>query len=280
MATLEGWMDNGTRGPGNEPGSQHPAGQQPGSEPSAQAGAAPPDERPLTLEDLVYINRMTTVGHVLPSVAHELNNSLQVIGGLVELLTMRAELGREVQDKINKIGQQAARSAGMLREFVAFARRDDAVSRVDVAKALERALSLRRYHLARARIEAVMVDPQPLGPLVISADSQHVVQVLLNVLINAEESLAGQERRELRIQLLDLPSTVRCQVEDSGPGFSDVARRLLRKPFASTKSRGTAGLGLAVAGALMEKDRGRLEVLDGPGGRVRVEWPKAASPTG
>jgi C4-dicarboxylate-specific signal transduction histidine kinase len=270
-------MDNGTRGPGNEPGSQHPAGQQPGSELSAQAGTAS-DERPLTLEDLVYINRMTTVGHVLPSVAHELNNSLQVIGGLVELLTMRAEIGRDVQDKINKIGQQAARSAGMLREFVSFARRDDAVSRVDVAKALERALSLRRYHLARARIEAVMIDPQPPGPLVISADSQHVVQVLLNVLINAEESLVGQERRELRIQLVDLPAAVRCQVEDSGPGFSDVARRLLRKPFASTKSRGTAGLGLAVAGALMEKDRGRLEVLDGPGGRVRVEWSKAAPP--
>jgi C4-dicarboxylate-specific signal transduction histidine kinase len=242
----------------------------------AQAGAAS-DDRPLTLEDLVYINRMTTVGHVLPSVAHELNNSLQVIGGLVELLTMRAELGRDVQDKINKIGQQASRSAGMLREFVAFARRDDALARVDVGKALERALALRRYHLARARIEAVMVDPQPAGPLVVNADSQHVVQVLLNLLINAEEALVGQERRELRIQLVDLPGAVRCQIEDSGPGFSDVAKRALRKPFSSTKARGTAGLGLAVAGALAEKDHGRLEVLDGPGGRVRVEWPKSAA---
>jgi C4-dicarboxylate-specific signal transduction histidine kinase len=270
MAALEGWMDNGNRGPAPEAGgplSTPPAASQPGE------GAG--EERPLTLEDLVYINRMTTVGHVLPSVAHELNNSLQVIGGLVELLTMRAELGRDVQDKINKIGQQASRSAGMLREFVSFARRDDAVARVDVSKALERALGLRRYHLARARIDAVLVEPQPSGPLVVGADSQHVVQVLLNLLINAEESLAGQERRELRIQLVDVTTMVRCQVEDTGPGFSEVARRMLRKPFASTKARGTAGLGLAVAGALMEKDGGRLEVLDGPGGRVRVEWPKS-----
>jgi C4-dicarboxylate-specific signal transduction histidine kinase len=260
-------MDNGTPGPANQPARER-------HDQPAAGGSAPADERPLSLDDLVYINRMTTVGHVLPSVAHELNNSLQVIGGLVELLTMRAEIGRDVQDKVTKIGQQAARSAGMLREFVAFARRDDAVSRVDVAKALERALGLRRYHLARARIEVVMVEPMPAGPLVIGADSQHVVQVLLNLLINAEEAMAGQERRELRVHLLDLPGAVRCLVEDSGPGFSGVARRLLRKPFASTKPRGTAGLGLAVAGALAEKDHGRLDVLDGPGGRVQVEWPK------
>ena len=268
-------MDNGTPGPGNQIAGPPSGGQSQAAASQSPAAGNPAEERPLSLEDLVYINRMTTVGHVLPSIAHELNNSLQVIGGLVELLTMRAELGRDVHDKVNKIGQQAARSAGMLREFVAFARRDDAVARVDLGKALERALALRRYHLARARIEAIMVDPQPAGPLVILADSQHVVQVLLNLLINAEEALAGQERREVRIQLVDLPHAVRCQIDDSGPGFSDVARRLLRKPFASTKTRGTAGLGLAVAGALAEKDRGRLEVLDGPGGRVQVEWPKA-----
>src|SRR5581483_4725035 len=108
-------MDNRTAGPG---GPATPAEQSEG--------------RPLDVDDLVYINRMTTVGHVLPSVAHELNNSLQVIGGLVELLTMRAELGRDIHDKVQKIGQQAAKSAGMLREFVAFARRDDAVTRVDL----------------------------------------------------------------------------------------------------------------------------------------------------
>jgi C4-dicarboxylate-specific signal transduction histidine kinase len=221
---------------------------------------------------------MTTVGHVLPSVAHELNNSLQVIGGLVELLTMRAELGRDVHDKVQKIGQQAARSAGMLREFVAFARRDDAMTRTDVGKALERALALRRYHLARARIDAIVADPQPTGPLVVLADSQHVIQVLLNLLINAEEALAGQEPREVRIHLRDLPHAVRCEIADSGPGFSEVAQRLFRKPFTSTKSRGAAGLGLAVVGALVEKDRGRLEMLDGPGGRIAVEWPKAPAP--
>src|SRR5687768_7581065 len=144
-------------------------------------------ERPLQLDDLVYINRMTTVGHVLPAVAHELNNALQVIGGLVELLGMKGELPPDVRDKVQKIGAQSTRSAGMVREFVAFARRDETSSRIDVQRAIDHALALRRYHLSRARID-VVVDA-PTEPLSIRADSHAVLQVLLNLIINAEEAL-------------------------------------------------------------------------------------------
>jgi C4-dicarboxylate-specific signal transduction histidine kinase len=241
--------------------------------PIAQTEPGEAGERPLRTDDLVYINRMTTVGHVLPSVAHELNNSLQVIGGLVELLGMRTDLGKDVQDKIQKIGAQAVRSAGMIREFVAFARRDDVVARVDVNKALDRALTLRHYHLARARIDLTR-DPSP-GPLVVAADSQQVVQVLLNLIINAEEAVAQEDKRQLRVGLVDAPGVVRCEVHDNGPGFGDATLRRLREPFTSTKTRGAAGLGLAVAAALLERENGRLLVLGGPGGRVAVEWPKA-----
>jgi signal transduction histidine kinase len=215
---------------------------------------------------------------VLPSVAHELNNSLQVIGGLVELLGMRTDLSKDVQDKIQKIGAQAVRSATMIRDFVAFARRDDVVSRVDLNRALERALTLRRYHLARARID-LTVDPSP-GPLIVAADSQQLTQVLLNLIINAEEAVAAEDRRTLRVTLLDAGAVVRCEVQDSGPGFEDGTLRLLRQPFTSTKARGAAGLGLAVASALVEQERGRLLVLGGPGGRVAVEWPKAPAADG
>jgi C4-dicarboxylate-specific signal transduction histidine kinase len=230
--------------------------------------------RPLRTEDLVYINRMTTVGHVLPSVAHELNNALQVIGGLVELLGMRQDLSKDAQDKIQKIGAQAVRSAGMIRDFVAYARRDETTGRVEMNKALERALAMRRYHLSRSRID-LTVDPSP-GPLLVTADSQHVVQVLLNLIINAEEAVVGTDRRTLRVALVEQPDNVRCEVHDSGSGFSDTALRALRQPFTTTKPKGAAGLGLAVASALVEQDRGRLLVLDGPGGCIAAEWPKAS----
>ncbi len=241
----------------------------------SDAPAGPVEEtRTLGADDLTYINRMTTVGHVLPSVAHELNNSLQVIGGLVEILSMRAEVPRDVLDKIQKIGAQAARSAGLIREFVAFARRDDTMARVDLRRALDQALAFRRYHLARARIN-LTVDPVEPGPLLIAADSQHVTQVLLNLIINAEEALGGRDVRELTIRVSDLVTRVRCEVHDSGPGLSVAARAHLREPFRTTKGRGCAGLGLSVVGTLVERTGGQLSVTDASGCLVVVEWPKA-----
>jgi two-component system, NtrC family, C4-dicarboxylate transport sensor histidine kinase DctB len=232
-------------------------------------------ERPLQLEDLVYINRMCTVGHVLPAVAHELNNALQVIGGLVELLGMKGDLPADVRDKVLKIGLQSNRSAGMMREFVAYARRDDTSARIDMQKAVEHALTMRRYHLSRARIE-VVVDA-PAEPLTIRADSHAALQVLLNLIINAEEALqqVPQGQRELRVTVTSDADTVACTIRDNGPGFTGDAKAHAPKPFYSTKTQGAAGLGLTVAQALVALDKGVLRVAEGPGGGVEVRWLKA-----
>jgi len=64
-------------------------------------------DRAFSTADLAYINRMTTTGMVLPSVAHEVNNSLQVIAGMVEILGLRGQLPPEVSDKVQKIAVQA-----------------------------------------------------------------------------------------------------------------------------------------------------------------------------
>ena len=232
-------------------------------------------ERPLQLEDLVYINRMCTVGHVLPAVAHELNNALQVIGGLVELLGMKGELPADVRDKVQKIGAQSNRSAGMMREFVSYARRDETSTRIDVQRAIDQALAMRRYHLSRARIDVVVDAPH--DPLTIRADSQSVLQVLLNLIINAEEALHGmpQGQRELRFVVTSDGESVACTVRDSGPGFINSARDHAPRPFYSTKTQGAAGLGLTVAEALVALDKGVLRLIDGPGGCVEVRWLKA-----
>ena len=79
------------------------------------AGQAVTTDRAFSTADLAYINRMTTTGMVLPSVAHEVNNSLQVIAGMVEILGLRGQLPPEAADKIQKIAVQATKAAGHLR---------------------------------------------------------------------------------------------------------------------------------------------------------------------
>jgi hypothetical protein len=155
-------------------------------------------ERAFTAEDLAFINRMTTTGQVLPSVAHELNNSLQIIAGMVEILGLRGQLPDDTADKVQKIGVQATRAAGMLRDLVSFARRDASLRKIDLHSAVERATGLRRYYLSRGRVTVHVNARQDEGSLVAKADSQAVVQVFVNLMLNAEESVAGGELREVR----------------------------------------------------------------------------------
>lgn len=228
--------------------------------------------RAFTADDLAFINRMTTTGQVLPSVAHELNNSLQIIAGMVEILGLRGQLPEDTADKVQKIGVQAGKAAGMLRDLVAFARRDGALRKIDLHAAVERATGLRRYYLSRGRV-TVHVTARHEGPLVARADSQSVVQVLVNLILNAEEALASRETREIRVELWRADGAVHCAISDSGGGFAADAIEHAAAPFFTTKASGAAGLGLAVAKRLVEQDGGQL-AIEGPApARVHVSWP-------
>jgi two-component system cell cycle sensor histidine kinase/response regulator CckA len=241
-------------------------------------------QREFSLEDLAFINHMTTTGQVLPSVAHELNNALQVIGGLVELLTMRGELAPDAADRIGKIGLQAARAAGLLRDLLAFTRRDATTRTVDLRSALDRAIALRRYHLSRGRIDLVM-ESRPDEPLLAASDSHSVTQILVNLLLNAEEAIGPGPVREIRIALgreriaerAPERAIVYCDIADSGAGVPAETASRVGEAFFTTKTGGAAGLGLAVARHLAERDGGRIAFASGVPARVRVAWPEAVS---
>jgi len=233
-------------------------------------------ERDLTLDDLVYINRMTTVGQVLPNVAHELNNALQIVGGLVEMIGARADLPRDVLDKIARIGAQSSRATVMIRDLVAFSRRDEGgVRLVDLGRIVEGALAMRRYHLSRARI--AVTTEAAAGAAFALADAHALHQVLLNLLINAEHSMAGRQGGTLAVVVSADPDAVTVTVEDNGPGVPPDLRRRVAEPFFTTKGH-AAGLGLTVAAALMERDGGALSLDHLPDGGTRAVMRLPARP--
>lgn len=234
-------------------------------------------ERELTFDDLTYLNRMTTVGQVLPNVAHELNNGFQVIGGLVEMLASRGDLPPDVVDKVGRIGAQVARATGLVQEIVAFARRDGAgIGLVDLAKVIDRTLAMRRYHLARARI-AVHVEAGRPGESFVRADGPHLQQLLLNLLVNAEQSLGGREAPAISVRVNGDEGWVELAVTDNGAGMEGPLCDLARQPFFTTRGGGAAGLGLSVAVALAEHEGGRLTLDSQPGHgtTVKLRLPRA-----
>jgi signal transduction histidine kinase len=231
-------------------------------------------DRRFSNADLAFINRMTTTGQVLPSVAHEINNSLQVIAGLVEIMGLRGQLSPEVAERVEKISAQTAKAAGQLRELVAFSRRDGVLRRTDIRSAAERAVAFRRYHLSRGRVTA-SIEARHDGPLVAQADSQQVIQVLVNLILNAEEALGVREIREITLTLWREAGAIHCAVADSGPGFDAAAAERVGQAFFTSKTQGAAGLGLAVARRLTEADGGQFTLASTMPARVVVSWPEA-----
>jgi len=235
-------------------------------------------QRRFELDALAQFNRMNVLGLVLPNVAHEVNNALQVVSGLVEMVSSRPELPQDVSEKLGRMGAQAGRASGLIRELVAFARRDHAgTTTVDVRRIVDAALAMRRYHLARDRV-AITVD-LPEQPCLARLDGHYLQQVLINVIVNAEQALHGQPGPTLAIHVAVDGPWVEILVEDNGVGLSKEVHARAGEPFFSASSAHALGLGLAVSKALVEREGGTLSLAPaGTGTRVRIAVPASSPP--
>ena len=233
---------------------------------------------PLTPEQLLQINRLTLQARFVSGMAHELNNSLQVMSGLVELLTDRADLPEDVRNRLQKIGAQTDRAGGVVRQVLGYTRDAGREAQlVDLGAVVDRALALRRYRLGRAGIDVAWERPASLQPVVRGIE-RHLLQLVLNLLVNAEEALTDERERRLHLSVEVSRPVVRCRVADTGPGVPDDLRARIFEPFFSTRlSEHNVGLGLPAAAAIALAHDGTVRMEAGqPGAIFVLELPAAS----
>jgi nitrogen-specific signal transduction histidine kinase/CheY-like chemotaxis protein len=215
-------------------------------------------------EALYQTEKLTALGSLLAGVSHELNNPLSIVVAQAVMME-RQSRGGELAERAQKIRKAADRCARIVQTFLAMARQKrperEAVDLNAVAMA---AFDLAEYGLRTDGIAASR-DLAPALPT-ISADSDQLHQIIINLIVNAQQALAeaGAPDRTLtlRTALGEAAGTVILEVADNGPGVPEGSRRRIFEPFYTTKPQGQGtGVGLSFSQGLAEAHGGRLELV-------------------
>ncbi len=239
-------------------------------------------EAVLMRERLFQSEKMASVGQLVSGVAHELNNPLTGILGFAQLLLAR-DLDAESRRYVETIAGEAERASKIVQNLLSFARRRrPEKTLVNLNTLVERVLELRDYELRVHDIEVQRAYAPDLPPCL--ADPHQIQQVLLNVLINAEQAVKSvRGPRRIAVGTASVAGWVRVTVQDSGPGIAPEHLRRVFDPFFTTKPVGEGtGLGLTISYGIVEEHQGRIAVDSrlGEGATVTIELPAAREGAG
>jgi PAS domain S-box-containing protein len=216
----------------------------------------------MTQTELARVSRLTTMGELAASIAHEVNQPLTAVtnnsSACLRLLAagnLQPEILRRVLEEIVADGNRASAVVARIRGFI---KKEPAEkNRLNINDVIQEVLALADHELYenRVRLERQLTKALPL----VSADRVQMQQVLLNLIMNGIESMAAVTNRPRSLCMqsrIDDSGVVLVAVRDSGTGLSSEAHRLFT-PFFTTKANGM-GMGLSISRSLVESHGGRL----------------------
>jgi len=231
------------------------------------------------------VDRLVLVGQLAAGVAHEVNNPLAFVksnlnflerelrteGGPVDVVELR-DVVAETQDGVMRIQQ-------IVMDLRRFSREIDEGEEGRAEDAIHEAKRLASVRLRGLGDLSLEIDP---GLPRVRLGQRHLVQVLLNLLVNAADAVEDAEparRAAIAVRARQVEGGVRLEVEDNGPGIPEEVLKRLFEPFFTTKPPGKGtGLGLALCREYVSRVDGSLHAENRPEGGARfVLWLPAAA---
>lgn len=232
-------------------------------------------------QQIIQSERLAAMGQMIGGFAHELNNPLTSILGMAELL-QEGNVTDGMRKQITILHQQARRAAEIVQNLQYFAR-PPAPGRilVNLNELVQRTVHLQTYPLRKSNITVDFL-PEPTLPAVV-ADPNQLMQVFLNLLLNAEQAIREtREKGTIQVRLGREGDFVWIVFQDDGPGIAPENLSHIFDPFFTTKrpGRGT-GLGLSICKTVLREHGGNIEaaVSPGGGGLFRITLPASQEDT-
>jgi PAS domain S-box-containing protein len=217
-------------------------------------------------QQIIQSERLAAMGQMIGGFAHELNNPLTSILGMAELL-QDGDVSEAARKQVSILHKEARRAAEIVQNLQYFARPPaPGKSQVNLNELVQRTVQMQAYPLRKSNITVDFL-PEPAIPAIV-ADPNQLMQVFLNLLLNAEQAIReSREKGTIRVRIGRKPDSVWIVFQDDGPGIAPDNLAHIFDPFFTTKrpGRGT-GLGLSICKTVLREHGGNIEATSAPGG--------------
>ncbi|MEM9017183.1 MAG: ATP-binding protein, partial [Verrucomicrobiota bacterium] len=239
-------------------------------------------ERALS-KSLVEAEKLSTMGHLVAGIAHEVNNPLASILGCAELLK-GGDHDEETETTVEVIATQARRAGDLVKQLLAFSRRDHAEGR-EITDIGELVCEVAELVLPSLRVAGFRLELDvPSEPPVANLNRVQIQQILVNLVTNATQAMVEAGLREGLVRMVASRDEggIQIAVEDNGPGLLPGVQSQLFEPFFTTKEKGKGtGLGLSISRDIAHAHDGDLvcESERGEGCTFVLSLPVAEAPS-
>lgn len=239
------------------------------------------DETEILRQQLLQAQRLSSVGALASSVAHEFNNILTTVINYAKLgLRGATEPGQK--QAFEKILKGSNRAAVIVSGMLGFARNNSTMrEQTDIVKLIEDVLILTEKDLSKHRVQIEKrYHSRPVIPVV----AGQIEQILINLIINARQAMPTGGRLRIDVRDNHEAGMAEIRIADSGVGIPAEQLRMIFEPFYTTKEpdengHGGTGLGLSVCRQIIEQHHGRIRVesVVGKGSTFTLKLPLSQS---
>lgn len=223
--------------------------------------------------ELIHVSRLSAMGTMASTLAHELNQPLTAIASYGEaaggLFEDAGQFDREMlREIVADMAEQALRAGAIVRRLREFVARGEVNKTIeDLPRMINEASALALVGSREKGVDSHFIfDPEATPVL---ADRVQIQQVLINLIRNAVEAMASSDKRQLTVETgLDGEDMVQISVSDTGPGIAPEMAERLFQAFSSTKESGM-GLGLSICRTIIEAHGGRIGAKQLPEGGTK-----------
>ena len=231
-------------------------------------------KRKIIEQQLYHADKLSSIGQLAASVAHEIKNPLASIKTLGQLLQEETSEGEDSREYVDVIVSEVNRLNGVVEQLLKYAKPEgSSFKMISFAKVIEPVLALVNHESGRHQVK---IETSYSQDLMLFVDSEKIKQVFLNLIFNAIQAM--KNGGVIKVQAFmreDSPWTC-LEVEDNGPGMPFEITEKVFDPFFTTKQRGT-GLGLAIVKKIIDLHGGKIELNSSPdkGTKVTILLPRS-----